>query len=131
MYKTGDRVWHKSLGFGIFDSYQGGATYVKFDTGGFSMVPEDSLRRAPESGHEPDESWRLVADNTNPNHYKVGGMEVIDILKAKLTPEQFKGFLVGNALKYLFRCDHKNGQEDLDKALWYVTMLAGKDPRQK
>ena len=41
-------------------------------------------------------------DNVNhPAHYKVGGIETIDYIEAKLTPEEFRGYLKGNALKYL------------------------------
>ena len=29
-------------------------------------------------------------------------------------------FNVGNAVKYVWRADHKNGIEDLKKAAWYV-----------
>lgn len=58
------------------------------------------------------------------SHYMEGGLEVIDILKAKLTPEQYKGFLRGNALKYLFRYDHKGTPfQDLEKALDYLRWL--------
>jgi len=69
-------------------------------------------------------------DKINPDHYKSGGMELIDIFKAKFTEEEFRGFLRMNALKYLFRAEMKNGKEDYEKALWYVSMLAGKDPRK-
>lgn len=120
MFKKGDRVKSIPSGEeGIVASDYGDRAIVAFDDGSSGVFL-----------HQQIEPIADATDTTNPNHYKVGGMEVIDILKAKLTPEQFKGFLVGNALKYLFRCDHKNGQEDLDKALWYVTMLAGKDPRK-
>lgn len=30
------------------------------------------------------------------------------------------GFNVGNAVKYLWRHEHKNGVEDLKKAVWYI-----------
>ncbi len=69
-------------------------------------------------------------DNINPDHYKAGGMEVIDILRAKLTPEQFEGFCAGNVIKYTLRARMKNGAEDLKKAAWYSPMLAGVDPRK-
>lgn len=64
-------------------------------------------------------------DNINPDHYKVGGMETIDYLKAKLSPEEYKGYLKGNALKYLSRSNfkHEDPTEDYKKALWYVTKL--------
>ena len=29
-------------------------------------------------------------------------------------------FNLGNAVKYLWRADHKNGVEDLKKAVWYI-----------
>lgn len=29
-------------------------------------------------------------------------------------------FAIGNAMKYLWRCEHKNGREDLMKAIWYI-----------
>ncbi len=68
-------------------------------------------------------------DPVNPDHYKNGGIEVIDILKAKLTKDQFDGFLMGNVIKYTLRAGMKNGAEDLKKAAWYSSMLAGIDPR--
>lgn len=62
-------------------------------------------------------------DNVNhPSHY-TQGIEVIDILKDKLTPEQFDGFCLGNILKYTMRARHKNGMEDLKKAQWYLDAL--------
>ena len=76
------------------------------------------------------ESMKAKTDSINPDHYKAGGIEVIDILRAKLTPEQFEGFLMGNVIKYTFRCKMKNGAEDLKKAAWYSSMLAGVDPRK-
>lgn len=67
----------------------------------------------------------VSADMINPSHYKVGGMETIDYLKAKLTPEEFRGYLKGNALKYLSRSNYKHEDpgEDYKKALWYVDRL--------
>lgn len=62
-------------------------------------------------------------DNINPDHYKVGGIETIDILKAKLTPEELAGFLKGNIVKYITRANHKNGAEDYAKAAWYADAL--------
>lgn len=59
----------------------------------------------------------------NPLHYTTGGIETIDYLKAKMTSEQFRGFLIGNVLKYVSRYPHKNGVEDLKKAEWYLNRL--------
>lgn len=59
----------------------------------------------------------------NPEHYKVGGIETFDYLKAKLSPSQLAGFCKGNIIKYVSRSDHKNGVEDLEKAKWYLDRL--------
>lgn len=66
-----------------------------------------------------------MSDPVNhPSHYTQGGLEVIDILRAKLSPEEFQGFLRGNVLKYVLRSSHKGReQEDLNKADWYLREL--------
>lgn len=64
-------------------------------------------------------------DPINPNHYKQGGMESIDAIKAFMSEEAFKGFLKGNCQKYLFRYEKKNGIEDLRKCQWYLERLLG------
>ena len=61
----------------------------------------------------------------SPDHYTIGGMETIDVLRAKLTPEEYRGYLKGNILKYLCRANYK-GKHDQDilKAEWYASELA-------
>lgn len=61
--------------------------------------------------------------NINPEHYRGGGLEAIDVMKAKLSPEELKGFCKGLVIKYLFRADMKNGLEDYKKAQWYLNYL--------
>lgn len=65
-----------------------------------------------------------MKDNVNsPEHYKSGGIETIDYIEAKLTPEQYEGYLLGNIIKYTSRYRQKNGIEDLQKAEWYLKRL--------
>lgn len=64
-----------------------------------------------------------MSDNINPDHYKAGSIEVIDIMRDQLSPEEFKGFCKGLILKYICRADHKNGLEDYRKAQWYLNKL--------
>lgn len=67
---------------------------------------------------------RLASDPVNrPAHYTHGGIETIDYLKAKMSPEMFEGFLLGNVLKYTSRYREKNGRQDLEKARWYLNKL--------
>jgi NTP pyrophosphatase (non-canonical NTP hydrolase) len=64
-------------------------------------------------------------DNVNkPKHYTSGKIEVIDYIKDKLTPEQYKGYLLGNVIKYTSRFQLKNGLEDLEKGRVYLDWLA-------
>ena len=64
----------------------------------------------------------ITADMVNhPPHYTQGGMETIDIMEAKSTPEEFKGHLKLTALKYLTRAGHKESElQDAKKTQWYV-----------
>lgn len=59
----------------------------------------------------------------NPKHYMQGSHECIDEIKAMLSPEEFKGFLKGNIIKYRYRANLKNGKEDLAKADNYAYYL--------
>ena len=45
-------------------------------------------------------------------YYDAGGIEVLDIIKAKLTPEQYRGYLLGNVIKYVCRVNWKGGSAD-------------------
>ena len=56
-----------------------------------------------------------------PGHYTYGRYECIDIIEDILADASGpEAFLIGNALKYLWRFRHKNGTEDLKKARWYL-----------
>jgi len=58
----------------------------------------------------------LKHDNVNhPKHYTnhPSGIECIQIT-------EHMGFNLGNAVKYIWRADLKNGVEDLQKAAWYI-----------
>lgn len=60
----------------------------------------------------------------NPGHYKLHGVECIDVIRAALTPEEFMGFLKGNVIKYNFRAGHKGrASVDYGKSEWYQHTL--------
>jgi len=77
----------------------------------------------PITMEEPKEEPK--ADMVNrPPHYTVGGIEVIDFIQAKLTTEEFRGYLQGNILKYSSRVGYKgNADEDVGKLVWYANKL--------
>jgi hypothetical protein len=63
-------------------------------------------------------------DNVNnPEHYASGKIECIDAIESALTPEEFRGFLKGNIMKYIWRERKKSGVESLRKAEWYQKRL--------
>jgi hypothetical protein len=57
------------------------------------------------------------------DHYKNMGVQPWKAMESWMTPEQFAGFLRGNAIKYLARCDVKGGIDDIKKARHYIDKL--------
>lgn len=77
-----------------------------------------------EYSKETEKVREKVETVNHPPHY--GGeenpYETIKVLRSWMTPEQYTGFLLGNAIKYLSRAGKKGKLvEDLEKARWYVT----------
>lgn len=70
---------------------------------------------------------KTTINNIKPNHYKLNikgvDLEVKDIMQEVMGKEQYKGFLYGNAIKYILRAYKKNGVEDLEKARKYIGWL--------
>ncbi len=60
----------------------------------------------------------------NPSHYNKGPIECIDYIRSCMTPEEFRGFLRGNLIKYQHRHKYKGKElEDLQKAQWCLAKL--------
>ena len=66
-----------------------------------------------------------MSDNvSHPNHYNKGGIECIEAIKSATSGMTgIEAFCTGNAIKYLWRWKHKNGKEDLQKAMFYIGYL--------
>lgn len=69
-----------------------------------------------------------VSERPDVPHYTHAAVEHIDILRAVLPPEQFRGFCRGNVLKYLYRLDHKgaalaDARKAQDYLRWFVESL--------
>jgi len=92
--------------------------HERYLKGGFGQIVGDAME-AYGSGKDAD-----TFDPVNrPSHYASGDIECIDAIEAQMTPEEFKGYLRGNVVKYVWRFDHKGGEESLKKALWYLNKL--------
>lgn len=60
----------------------------------------------------------------NPNHYVKNGVECINWIRQALTPEEFRGYLKGNVLKYIWRCEDKGAPvRDVRKGGKYCRFL--------
>jgi|TARA_R100000455_G_C6272559_1_gene129441 hypothetical protein len=62
-----------------------------------------------------------MTDKINPSHYKRNDLECIEAITAAV--QNLKGieaYCTGAAIKYLWRWAEKNGEEDLEKAMWFI-----------
>lgn len=81
--------------------------------------------RGRRSGPGPNKGKEMSEEQTKydpkARYYNKGGIETLDVIKAKLAVEQYKGFCLGNAMKYICRADHKgNYNRDIEKAIFYL-----------
>ena len=79
-----------------------------------ATVPE-----ASPSGFDPDD------DQVNhPSHYqsyvKELNIEAIDCMRAAFGDDDVLAFCLCNAMKYIYRCKSKGGNESIQKAIWYL-----------
>ena len=70
----------------------------------------------------------------HPPHYTQGEIECIEVIKYindKLHMEGYEGYCLGNFIKYIWRCNFKNGWEDIDKAIFYLNELLAEQKEWK
>ena len=68
----------------------------------------------------------------HPSHYTQGKIECIEVIKYindKLHTKGYEGYCLGNFIKYIWRCNFKNGWEDIDKAIFYLNELLMKQKK--
>jgi len=103
----------------ILSSYTG-SNAVKF-TGAGEKMARYRMDLQTDKLYQKHQQEELV---NNPPHYTHGGIETIDYMEAKSTPEEFSGHLRLTAIKYLSRAGLKESTlMDLKKAQWYVNEL--------
>ena len=64
------------------------------------------------------------------SHYKDMPMQPWDVMQAVMTPEEFRGYLKGNVIKYAMRAGRKEGSDDAGKAQHYRQKLAEIDAQE-
>lgn len=56
----------------------------------------------------------------HPQHYNQGPIQCIDAMIAAFGKEATADFCLCNAFKYVWRTRQKNGEQDCNKAIWYL-----------
>ena len=142
-FKQGDRAWWLSgvnmencvgMGVQMVDIVKIDAPNsftIRNDVTEFNNVEPSTLYRdkkvalaaaIKKFSEEPPPPPKSKTDTINhPPHYNSGKakcecgrrIECIDVTR-------HLGFNLGNAVKYIWRSEHKNGTEDIKKAMWYL-----------
>ncbi len=84
------------------------------------ILAEDEMKK--KQANQQSDNIELSKLVNHPDHYTNSSIETIDMIES-ITAEGFHYYLEGNILKYLARYRHKNGIQDLQKALWYLNKL--------
>lgn len=96
-----------------------------FDGDNRAWCQEYNTHNAPEE--LLDYSVKKIKESANfnavdhPSHYNQGGIECIDAMVSAFGKDAVADFCIINAFKYVWRASEKNGTEDINKAIWYLT----------
>ena len=111
------------------DAVKAGMTFAEY-TG--ANITEESLDFEPK---EEEVLRGITAESLNfeedpksdavnhPSHYNRYSREVIESIKGLCTPDEFRGYLKGNIIKYSARYSGKDGLQDIDKLAKYTQFL--------
>lgn len=84
----------------------------------------ENLREAETVPVVTEKAETECSDAINPSHYKQGGIECIEALKAAtVNLKGIEAVCTANAIKYLWRWKEKNGTTDIRKCIWYCERL--------
>lgn len=97
------------------------------------LEPKQEVAEAPtiDESVTEDKTTKIMNDAVHhPSHYNLPGLTVesVDVIRAVLTPEEFKGWCKGNALKYSLRAGRKDPAkevQDLAKAGVFLSWITG------
>ena len=111
------------------DAVKAGMTFAEY-TGAniteesldFEPKEEEVLRGITAESLNFEEAPKSDAVN-HPSHYNRDSREVIESIKGLCTPEEFRGYLKGNIIKYSARYSDKGGLQDIDKLAKYTQFL--------
>ena len=111
------------------DAVRAGMTFAEYtgvniteESLDFEPKEEEVLRGITAESLNFEEAPKSDAVN-HPSHYNRYSREVIESIKGLCTPEEFRGYLKGNIIKYSARYSGKDGLQDIDKLAKYTQFL--------
>lgn len=91
-----------------------------------TMAGDKSWMEIPYQGDQDKETPRSVHVDDHQvggDHYRSKAVQPWSAMASWMSPDEFSGFLRGNVIKYVARCNDKGGIEDLLKARHYLDKL--------
>ena len=88
------------------------------------QLMSENLRASIDAANERLKGKDSSLKDPKSRYYNAGGFETLDVIKAKLTPDQYRGFLLGNIIKYSCRANHKGEfDRDIEKVKFYGSAI--------
>lgn len=105
-----------------------GCCGCKYDPLNYDEMPCRMCKGTAVPGHgdEYDDFWtpcEAKPENdviNHPSHYTQGSIECIEAMEAAFGAAELATYCKIAAFKYIWRCELKNGSEDIKKAIWYL-----------
>lgn len=129
----GDEEEYTPMSYADFNAAHGGGKTLKDYTGvditedslAFESAIEKTLKGITPESLAFEESVDTSKDDMveHPPHYNKYEREVIDSIRGLCTPDEFRGYLKGNIIKYSARYSDKDGIRDIDKLAQYTQFL--------
>ena len=88
-----------------------------------SRLPPCDWELHPEPKPPKDKAGSEHDAVEHPEHYTFGRYECIDVMADIYGEKAVMNYAKCNAFKYIWRADHKNGVEDLEKAVFYLNWI--------
>lgn len=108
--------------FNILYNSEGGESIME-NLGSATVTIDDIIPKPETKSKTKSEIERNSSEIYSPNHYSFGGIEPNDYIEAKFSPEAFRGYCIGNVIKYVSRAGKKDKTKyvvDLGKAIYYL-----------
>jgi len=92
---------------------------------------EDVLKKVYSMIPKRFSETNIKEEVNHPKRYSNGKYECIEVMKDVFGNEFVKNFCIGNSFKYIWRNEHKNGVEDIKKAVFYLNYYIDMEEKKR